>query len=75
MDRYYLKREMTRGRMHGDLLSDMDLDESSTMPMDVDDMDSSTMEMFGDVFHNQQPLDDANFFNRFEDDFDDFDIN
>ena len=59
---------------HDNHSPDIDVDESLTMPMDVDDIDSS-LEMFGDVFTNQKLLQDANFFNGFEDDFDDSDIN
>ncbi|KAG2301915.1 hypothetical protein Bca4012_060257 [Brassica carinata] len=68
-------RELTRPRMYDDLLNDIDVDEYSTMPMDVDDMDSSMVEMFGDVFPHKKEPRDPNFFNRFEDDFDDSDIN
>ncbi|KAF2562815.1 hypothetical protein F2Q70_00017689 [Brassica cretica] len=70
-----MNRDWERELMkHDNLLTDTDVDESSTMPMDVDDIDSS-LEMFGDVFTNQKQLQDAEFFNGFEDDFDDSDIN
>ncbi|CAN6855138.1 hypothetical protein F2Q69_00023376 [Brassica cretica] len=70
-----MNRDWERELMkHDNLLTGIDVDESSTMPMDVDDIDSS-LEMFGDVFTNQKQLQDAKFFNGFEDDFDDSDIN
>ena len=65
---------MNRDLVREMMTTDIDVDELSTMPMDVDDIDSS-LEMFGDVFTNQNQLQDANFFNGFEDDFDDSDIN
>lgn len=47
---------------------------SSTVAMDVDDVDS--LEMFGEgVLSGENKLVDADFFNCFEDDFDDTDIN
>ncbi|CAF1918714.1 hypothetical protein Bca4012_051490 [Brassica carinata] len=69
-----MNRDWERELMkHDNLLTGVDVDESSTMPMDVDDIDSS-LEMFGDVFTNQKQLQDAKFFNGFEDDFDDSDV-
>ncbi|CAN6846937.1 unnamed protein product [Brassica oleracea] len=70
-----MNRDWERELMkHDNLLTGIDVDESSTMPMDVDDIDSS-LEMFGDVFTNQKQLQDTKFFNGFDDDFDDSDIN
>ncbi|KAF8093106.1 hypothetical protein N665_0390s0014 [Sinapis alba] len=74
MNRDWMREMMTRGTMYGNLLNGMYVDESSTIPMDVDGMDSST-NMFGDVFTKEKEPQDAKFFNRFEDDFDDSDIN
>ncbi|KAM6544810.1 hypothetical protein CsatB_025546 [Cannabis sativa] len=55
-----------------DLFGDMD-DQPSTMAMDVDDADA--LEILGDSVIAENKLTDADFFNSFEDDFDDSDIN
>lgn len=55
-----------------DFFGDMD-DQGSTMAMDVDDVD--TLESFADGVIGENKLADADFFNSFEDDFDDTDIN
>ncbi|ESQ37205.1 hypothetical protein EUTSA_v10003020mg [Eutrema salsugineum] len=65
--------------MHRDFFAEMDdCSESSTMmPMDVDDNESECVERFGGViggFFSSKPY-DRDFFNSFEDDFDDSDIN
>ncbi|KAB2625561.1 hypothetical protein D8674_017221 [Pyrus ussuriensis x Pyrus communis] len=54
-----------------DFFSDMD-DQGSTMAMDVDDVDP--IEAFGEGI-SESKLADADFFNSFQDDFDDTDIN
>lgn len=80
MDRRDWRREqmrpMTLDRFFGDM-DDDDLAEFSTaMPMDVDDDYDEPMEMFrGGLFSSARNLKDADFFNRFQDDFDDSDIN
>lgn len=52
---------------------DMD-DQGSTVAMDVDDVDP--LDIFGEgVISMESKLVDADFFNKFEDDFDDTDIN
>lgn len=49
-------------------------DQGSTVAMDVDDVDP--LEIFGEgVISIDNKLADADFFNKFEDDFDDADIN
>ncbi|KAL4643712.1 hypothetical protein ACB098_02G096200 [Castanea mollissima] len=56
-----------------DFFADMD-DQPSTMAMDVDDVDP--LEIFGEgVISMDSKLADADFYNAFEDDFDDSDIN
>ncbi|XP_019057568.1 PREDICTED: small acidic protein 1-like [Tarenaya hassleriana] len=56
-----------------DMLAEME-DQGSTMAMDVDEADA--MEIFGEgIFSAESKLADADFFNAFEDDFDDTDIN
>ncbi|KAB2599898.1 small acidic protein 1 [Pyrus ussuriensis x Pyrus communis] len=55
-----------------DFFSDMD-DQGSTMAMDVDDVD--TLEAFGEGVMSESKLADSDFFNSFQDDFDDNDIN
>ncbi|CAN4104541.1 unnamed protein product [Withania somnifera] len=59
-----------------DYLADME-EQGSTMAMDVDDIDG--MDMFGDGplsgVGEHLRLADADFFNSFQDDFDDSDIN
>lgn len=56
-----------------DFFADMD-DQPSTMAMDVDDVDP--LEIFGEgvISIDNKPA-DADFFNSFDDDFDDSDIN
>jgi hypothetical protein len=59
--------------MQVDLFADME-EQGSTVAMDVDYVD--TLEMFGEgVINMENKLADADFFNYFEDDFDDSDIN
>ncbi|XP_019059001.1 PREDICTED: small acidic protein 1-like [Tarenaya hassleriana] len=59
--------------MQLDMLAEME-DQGSTMAMDVDEADA--MEMFGEgLISAESKLADADFFNSFEDDFDDTDIN
>ncbi|GMP55811.1 hypothetical protein ACSBR2_012957 [Camellia fascicularis] len=56
-----------------DYLADLD-DHGSTMAMDVDDVEA--LEIFGEgQISVDNKLADADFFNSFEDDFDDTDIN
>ncbi|XP_054793988.1 small acidic protein 1-like [Prosopis cineraria] len=56
-----------------DLFGEMD-EQGSAMAMDVDDVDS--LDIFGEgVIVADNKLADADFFNSFEDDFDDTDIN
>ncbi|PON35807.1 Small acidic protein [Parasponia andersonii] len=55
-----------------DFFGDMD-DQGSTMAMDVDDVDP--LEILGDSVIADNKLADADFFNFFQDDFDDSDIN
>lgn len=56
-----------------DFFGDMD-DQPSTMAMDVDDVDP--LEIYGEgVISVDSKVADADFFNSFEDDFDDSDIN
>lgn len=56
-----------------DFFAEMD-DQPSTVAMDVDDVDP--LEIFGEgVISIDNKLTDADFFNNFEDDFDDSDIN
>ena len=57
-----------------DLLGEMD-EQGSAMAMDVDDVDS--LDFFTDdvIVADHNKLADADFFNRFQDDFDDTDIN
>ncbi|KAL9390117.1 hypothetical protein Peur_018722 [Populus x canadensis] len=56
-----------------DFFADME-EQGSTVAMDVDDVD--TLEMFGEgVINMENKLADADFFNYFEDDFEDSDIN
>ena len=55
-----------------DYFGDME-DQGSTMAMDVDDVDP--LEVLGDSIIADNKLADADFFNAFEDDFDDSDIN
>ncbi|XP_028793297.1 small acidic protein 1-like [Neltuma alba] len=56
-----------------DLFGEMD-EQGSAMAMDVDDVDS--LDIFGEgVIVTDNKLADADFFNSFEDDFDDTDIN
>ncbi|KFK39728.1 hypothetical protein AALP_AA3G280500 [Arabis alpina] len=70
-----------RPTMHREFLAEMGLAESSMgMPMDVDDdvLDFDSVDTFSDgrgLFSSGKKLEDANFYNRFEDDFDDSDIN
>ncbi|KAF5736690.1 small acidic protein 1 [Tripterygium wilfordii] len=56
-----------------ELLAEMD-EQGGSMAMDVDDIDP--IEVFGEgFFPMDSKLTDADFFNSFEDDFDDSDIN
>ncbi|XP_062081793.1 small acidic protein 1 [Humulus lupulus] len=55
-----------------DFFGDME-DQGSTMAMDVDDVDP--LEILGESVIADNKLTDADFFNSFEDDFDDSDIN
>ncbi|CAL0303164.1 hypothetical protein TanjilG_07714 [Lupinus angustifolius] len=55
-----------------DLFGEME-DQVSTMAMDVDDVDP--LEIFADGVISDNKLADADFFNNFQDDFDDADIN
>lgn len=55
-----------------DYFGDME-DQGSTMAMDVDDVDP--LEILGDSVIADNKLSDADFFNSFQDDFDDSDIN
>ncbi|KAF3457521.1 hypothetical protein FNV43_RR02179 [Rhamnella rubrinervis] len=48
-------------------------EQGSTMAMDVDDVDP--LEILGEGVVSDNKLADADFFNSFEDDFDDADIN
>lgn len=51
-----------------------DMDDHASVAMDVDDMEP--FEMFGEgVLSFDNKVADADFFNKFEDDFDDADIN
>lgn len=51
-----------------------EMDEQVSMAMDVDDVDP--LEIFGEgVIATDNKLADADFFNNFQDDFDDSDIN
>lgn len=65
------------GPMHRAFLSDMEFGGSSTaMPMDVDDeLDSMEMLDDGGLFTPSGTVEHSKFFNSFEDDFDDSDIN
>ncbi|XP_057415396.1 small acidic protein 1 [Lotus japonicus] len=57
-----------------DLFGEMEEQVSSTMAMDVDDVDP--LEIFAEgVISADHKLADADFFNSFQDDFDDADIN
>ncbi|CAN1759986.1 Carboxyl-terminal-processing peptidase 2, chloroplastic [Linum perenne] len=58
--------------MQMDFFADME-EQGSTVAMDVDDVDP--LEIFGEGMMNDSKLVDADFFNKFEDDFDDSDIN
>ncbi|KAL2325941.1 hypothetical protein Fmac_024999 [Flemingia macrophylla] len=67
---YANRREMMRAM---DLFGEMD-EHVSSMAMDVDDVDP--LEIFGEgVISADNKLADADFFNSFQDDFDDSDIN
>ncbi|CAH8361031.1 unnamed protein product [Eruca vesicaria subsp. sativa] len=59
--------------MQLELLAEMD-DGGSSMAMDVDDIEAMEMLSEGGLIYDNK-LADAEFFNRFEDDFDDTDIN
>ncbi|CAI0419495.1 unnamed protein product [Linum tenue] len=58
--------------MQMDFFAEME-EQGSTVAMDVDDVDP--LEMFNESMMNESKLADADFFNNFEDDFDDSDIN
>ncbi|CAI0436850.1 unnamed protein product, partial [Linum tenue] len=58
--------------MQMDFFAEME-EQGSTVAMDVDDVDP--LEMFSEGMMNESKLADADFFNSFEDDFDDSDIN
>lgn len=77
MDRGW-QREVIRPTMTRDFLAQMEYPASSmAMPMDVDD-DYDFMDTFydgGGLFSSLRKPEDANFFNSFDDDFDDSDIN
>ncbi|CAA7042865.1 unnamed protein product [Microthlaspi erraticum] len=77
MNRDWSRSQMRRPMILDHFFDDMDdLGESMAMPMDVDDDYDEPMEMFGGgLFSSAKKLKDANFFNSFEDDFDDSDIN
>lgn len=76
------RQEMMRPTMHRDFFDEMDIEGSSmAMPMYVD-YDSDHTDMLDDFGHGEgafspakKPPKDPKFFNRFEDDFDDSDIN
>lgn len=55
-----------------DFFGDME-EQGSSMAMDVDDVDP--LEILGEGIVAESKLADADFFNSFEDDFDDTDIN
>ncbi|CAH8332069.1 unnamed protein product [Eruca vesicaria subsp. sativa] len=59
--------------MQLDMLAEMD-DAGSSMAMDVDDIEAMEMLSEGGLI-SENKLADADFFNKFEDDFDDTDIN
>jgi hypothetical protein len=65
------KREMRP--MQLDMLSEMD-DAGSSMAMDVDDLEAMEILNEGGLVSDNK-LADADFFNKFDDDFDDTDIN
>ncbi|KAF2314079.1 hypothetical protein GH714_022016 [Hevea brasiliensis] len=66
-------RERNMKPMQMDFFADME-EQGSTVAMDVDDVDP--LEIFGEgVINVDNKLADADFFNNFEDDFDDSDIN
>ncbi|VVA98472.1 unnamed protein product [Arabis nemorensis] len=79
MDRRDWRRELVRPT-HRDFLAEMDFEGSSmAMPMDVDDDDLDSVDTFGHgggffSSSGRKPV-DSDFFNRFQDDFDDSDIN
>ncbi|CAH8387792.1 unnamed protein product [Eruca vesicaria subsp. sativa] len=58
--------------MQLDMLAEMD-DGGSSMAMDVDDIEAMEMLSEGGLI-SENKLADADFFNKFEDDFDDTDI-
>ncbi|KAG7543127.1 hypothetical protein ISN45_Aa07g030560 [Arabidopsis thaliana x Arabidopsis arenosa] len=60
--------------MQLDMLSEMD-DAGSSMAMDVDDLEAMEIYSEGGVAASESKLADGDFFNKFEDDFDDADIN
>lgn len=59
--------------MQLDMLSEMD-DAGSSMAMDVDDLEAMEILNEGGLI-SENKLADADFFNKFDDDFDDTDIN
>ncbi|AEE83288.1 Small acidic protein 1 [Arabidopsis thaliana] len=59
--------------MQLDMLSEMD-DAGSSMAMDVDDLEAMEILNEGGLVSDNK-LADADFFNKFDDDFDDTDIN
>ncbi|XP_019086414.1 PREDICTED: small acidic protein 1-like [Camelina sativa] len=59
--------------MQLDMLSEMD-DAGSSMAMDVDDLEAMEILNEGGLI-SESKLTDADFFNKFDDDFDDTDIN
>lgn len=59
--------------MQLDMLAEMD-DAGSSMAMDVDDIEAMEMLSEGGLI-SENKLADADFFNKFDDDFDDSDIN
>ncbi|CAL9222180.1 unnamed protein product [Arabidopsis halleri] len=78
MDRYW-RRDLTRPTMHHDFLNQMEYSGSSMpMQMEIDDDDFEPMDLFelgGGLLSSQKKIDYTIFFHKFEDDFDDSDIN
>ncbi|KAG7578521.1 hypothetical protein ISN45_Aa03g027050 [Arabidopsis thaliana x Arabidopsis arenosa] len=77
MDRYW-RRDPRRPMMQYDFLNEMEYSGSSMpMQMEIDDDDFEPMELFegGGFLSPPKKLDYTIFFHKFEDDFDDSDIN
>ena len=67
------KKKKNMRPMQMEFFGDME-DQGATVAMDVDDVDP--LEIFGEgIISIDNKLADADFFNKFEDDFDDADIN